>query len=374
MMMKNPTTTKMTTIKSVFVGRTHAKHLWTFMKVKRCFSFIFAYLRHFAWEDIFLAAESLGRSAWHPCPLGVENMTSGNSLKQRSGFFCSTLLSLAIAAGIFFATGLALAREKTEGVQQSSGQVMEARSLDSVSESDATESPSIFSRAFRAGPVVFLVLLILVSLSIVTWGALVSKWWHFKKVSKSSDAFVKSFWDSRSLNDLNSRLQEYPYSPAREIFRSGYAELVRGTQLREHSPSGEMAVGAAIENLSRALNKAKMFERRRMERFQSLLATSASASPFIGLFGTVWGIMGAFEGIAQTGSASLAAVAPGISEALIATAFGLAAAIPAVVGFNFFNSMIRSQLINLDGFCADFLNIVERYLVTDKKSGQVHHV
>lgn len=378
MMKRNPTTRTMTTIKSVFLVWTHAKHLWTSLKVKRCFSFIFAYLRHFAWEDIFLAAESLGRSAWHPCPLGVENMTSGNLMKQRCGFFSSAILVLTLiltmAVGLLMAPNLALARDKADGAQQSSGQVMEARSVDSVSESDAAESPSIFSRAFRAGPVVFLVLFILVSLSIVTWGALVSKWWHFKKVSKSSDAFVKSFWDSRSLNDLNSRLQEYPYSPAREIFRSGYAELVRGTQLREHSPSGDMAVGAAIENLSRALNKAKMFERRRMERFQSLLATSASASPFIGLFGTVWGIMGAFEGIAQTGSASLAAVAPGISEALIATAFGLAAAIPAVVGFNFFNSMIRSQLINLDGFCADFLNIVERYLVTDKKSGQVHHV
>jgi biopolymer transport protein TolQ len=219
------------------------------------------------------------------------------------------------------------------------------------------------------------VLLTLVALSVLTWAALVAKWWYLRKISRSSDDFVKSFWDSRSLNDLNSRLSEHPYSPAREVFRSGYAELVRGTQLREHSQSGEMAVGAAIENLSRALQKAKMYERRRLENFQSLLATSASASPFIGLFGTVWGIMGSFEGIAQTGSASLAAVAPGISEALIATAFGLAAAIPAVVGFNFFNAQIRAQLINLDGFCADFLNIVERYLVTDKKQqGQVHHV
>jgi len=285
--------------------------------------------------------------------------------------FVSFLLGLTLLAGALGVLSPAFAKEKTEAASTSS-QV--AAATEAVTESDVGDGTSIFSRAMRGGPVVFLVLLTLVGMSVVTWGALVSKWWHFQRVSKASDAFVKSFWDSRSLNDLNSRLQEYPYSPAREIFRSGYAELVRGSQLREHSPSGELAVGAAIENLSRALNKAKMFERRRMERFQSLLATSASASPFIGLFGTVWGIMGAFEGIAQTGSASLAAVAPGISEALIATAFGLAAAIPAVIGFNFFNALIRAQLVNLDGFCADFLNIVERYLVTDKKPGQAHQV
>jgi biopolymer transport protein TolQ len=285
----------------------------------------------------------------------------------------AVILSMTLFVGMAGSSGGAMAKDKVE-VASASGQGGSSKAAESVSESDVSDGTSIFSRAMRGGPVVFLVLLTLVGMSVVTWGALVAKWWHFKKVSKSSDAFVKSFWDSRSLNDLNSRLQEYPYSPAREIFRSGYAELVRGSQLREHSPSGELAVGAAMENLSRALTKAKMFERRRMERFQSLLATSASASPFIGLFGTVWGIMGAFEGIAQTGSASLAAVAPGISEALIATAFGLAAAIPAVVGFNFFNSLIRAQLVNLDGFCADFLNIVERYLVTDKKPGQAHHV
>jgi biopolymer transport protein TolQ len=299
-------------------------------------------------------------------------MTHSFSFKKLFAVIISMTLFVGIA-GLAGSSGIAMAKDKVE-VASASGQGGSSKAVESVSESDVSDGTSIFSRAMRGGPVVFLVLLTLVGMSVVTWGALVAKWWHFKKVSKSSDAFVKSFWDSRSLNDLNSRLQEYPYSPAREIFRSGYAELVRGSQLREHSPSGELAVGAAMENLGRALTKAKMFERRRMERFQSLLATSASASPFIGLFGTVWGIMGAFEGIAQTGSASLAAVAPGISEALIATAFGLAAAIPAVVGFNFFNSLIRAQLVNLDGFCADFLNIVERYLVTDKKPGQAHHV
>ena len=109
-----------------------------------------------------------------------------------------------------------------------------------------------------------------------------------------------------------------------------------------------------------------MFERRRLEKFMPLLAISASACPFIGLFGTVWGIMGAFEGIAKSGSASLAAVAPGISEALVSTAFGLAAAIPAVVGYNMFAARVRYLVGSIEGFTADFLNIVERYLVSDK--------
>ena len=224
----------------------------------------------------------------------------------------------------------------------------------------------IFSRAMQGGPVVFLVLLILVGLSVTTWAALVAKWWNLNNLAKTGEAFVKSFWDSRSLNDLNSRLSEYPFSPVREVFRTGYAELVRGSQLRDQASSNEMAVSAALDNLGRALIKAKATERRRMEKFQTLLAISASASPFIGLFGTVWGIMNAFEGIARTGSASLAAVAPGISEALIATAFGLAAAIPAVVGYNIFSARIRIQMTTIDGFSSDFLNIVERYLVTDR--------
>lgn len=228
-------------------------------------------------------------------------------------------------------------------------------------------SQSIFGRALQGGFVVFTCLMTLVLMSVATWAIVIAKYVHLTRVQKTSDAFIKSFWDSRSLNDLNGRLGEYPYSPVREVFRSGYAELVRGSQLRDQAATSEIAINAALDNLNRALGKAKLFERRRMERFMSLLATSASASPFIGLFGTVWGIMGAFEGIARTGSASLAAVAPGISEALIATAFGLAAAIPAVIGYNLFASRVRGVVANIDGFSADFLNIVERYLVTDKQ-------
>ena len=233
------------------------------------------------------------------------------------------------------------------------------------------DSDSIFTRAMKGGWVVFLCLLILVLLSVFVWAIIVSKWMYLTNMQKANEGFIKSFWDSRSLNDLNSRLGDYGYSPAREVFRSGYSELVRGSQLRDQVSSQHLAVNAAMENMHRALNKAKTFEKRRLEKFISILAIASSAAPFIGLFGTVWGIMNAFESIAKTGSTSLEAVAPGISEALTATAFGLFAAIPAVIGYNIFVNRIRAILSSIDGFMADFLNIVERYLVVDRsKSSQ----
>lgn len=249
----------------------------------------------------------------------------------------------------------------------------EAPVVDSAAAGTAGEvadigSHSIFSQAWRSGLVVFTVLVLLVFGSILSWAILVWKLLVLRKHGRASETFIKSFWDSRSLNDLNSRLGEYPYSPAKEVFRTGYAELVRGSQLKDSSPSVQLAISAAMENINRSLNKAKKIERKKLESFLPLLATIASAAPFIGLFGTVWGIMGSFEGIARTGSASLAAVAPGISEALIATAFGLAAAIPAVVAFNASNARIRTLLGSLDGFSMDFMNIVGRYLVSDRKS------
>lgn len=228
---------------------------------------------------------------------------------------------------------------------------------------------SIIQRSVQAGPVVFFVLLLLMSLSMVTWAIVIAKWLYLRLMTKRCDAFSQKFWNSKSLNELNSGLGEHPYSPLREVFRTGFSELVRATQLREQSPTLDMAVGAAMDNLSRSLHKAKGQEKRKLENYLPVLAISASAAPFIGLFGTVWGIMNAFEGIAISGSANLSTVAPGISEALIATAFGLAAAIPAAIGYNIANNMIRGLLFAIEGFSADFMNIIERYLVSERSKG-----
>lgn len=228
----------------------------------------------------------------------------------------------------------------------------------------------LWQRAMESGAVVFAVLVILVAMSILTWAVMVTKWVQLTRLEKGNKDFIRVFWDSRSLNDLNGRLGEYGYSPVKEVFRTGYSELVRSSPLREQCSSLSTAVSAAMDNLHRSLHKAKAVEKKSLDRFLTLLALTASSGPFIGLFGTVWGIMSAFEGIAQTGSASLATVAPGISEALIATAFGLAAAIPAVIGYNVAQNKIRTQLVQIDGFIADFMNIIERYLVSDRKGAQ----
>ena len=232
------------------------------------------------------------------------------------------------------------------------------------------EATTTLSRAMEGGIIIFSVLACLVILSVFAWAIVVVKWMNLRRDEKRSSDFIRIFWDSRSLNDLNGRLHEYESSPAKEVFRTGYAELIRASQLREQAPTADLALRAGVENMTRALQKAKISERSRVERYLPWLAITASAAPFIGLFGTVWGIMKAFEGIAQSGSASLSSVAPGISEALIATAFGLAAAIPAAIGYNIFSAKIRRIMMTLDGFSADFLNIVERYLVSGKSRGQ----
>ena len=241
-----------------------------------------------------------------------------------------------------------------------------------VAEAMASEvnvnTPSMFERAWESGFVIFSVLFILIGFSVLSWAIFIAKYLYLKKLDTTNQGFIKMFWESKSLNELNSKLSDFPASPAKEIFKLGYGELARGSQLKEQTANTSLAVHAALENIERTLKKARKSERKKMEKYLPFLAIIASSSPFIGLFGTVWGIMGAFEGIARTGSSSLAAVAPGISEALIATAFGLAAAIPAVIGYNAAQSMIGSLNISNDGFSTDFLNIVERYLVADKKT------
>ena len=166
------------------------------------------------------------------------------------------------------------------------------------------------------------------------------------------------------MSDLSQKIGNFQYSPAREIFRSCYSELVRTNSLMEQAYTKEMAVSAALDNLNRALFRCRNEERKNLEKFLPFLAVTASASPFIGLLGTVWGVVGSFEGIIRVGDTSLLAVAPGISEAFVATAFGLGAAIPAVIGYNIIHARLRKLWISLDGFGADIMNIIERHLVT----------
>ncbi len=212
-----------------------------------------------------------------------------------------------------------------------------------------------------ASPVVQLTLLILIFLSIVCWAIAYMKYRQFKILINANEPFLHKFWKATSLDSIFEGLDQFKDSPLARVFKSGYLELQRLAESNAASKSPQSGLKlSGIDNLERALRKATDSEIALMESRLSILATTGSTGPFIGLFGTVWGIMGSFHKIGQTGSASLAVVAPGISEALIATAIGLAAAIPAVVIYNHFTTEIRKQEMSLNNFNTDFLNIVKR--------------
>ncbi|WP_374076831.1 protein TolQ [Bdellovibrio bacteriovorus] len=214
---------------------------------------------------------------------------------------------------------------------------------------------------FQASPIVQLTLMILIVLSVFCWAIGWSKYQTFIKMRQSDELFLNKFWKVNSLDTLYEDIDQYNDSSIARVFKAAYLEMKKISE----SPllaktDGDKPILSGLDNLERMLNKASENEIARLESRLTVLATTGSTGPFIGLFGTVWGIMGSFHKIGQTGTASLAVVAPGISEALIATAIGLAAAIPAVVLYNNFVSRIRKQEIALNNFSADFLNIVKR--------------
>ena len=222
----------------------------------------------------------------------------------------------------------------------------------------------------NAGLMVQLVLFVLLFFSITSWAIILVKYRYIKRASKESDLFIDFFWESRDLSGAFAKAKQLQGSPVARVFRIGYIELKRlrqpdfsarseanKTSGTESSLSGKLA---GTDNVKRALRRAINTETTRMSQMVPFLATAGNTTPFIGLFGTVWGIMNSFHGIGLKGSANLAVVAPGISEALIATAAGLAVAIPAVIAFNYFVQKIKNIESELNSFSADFLNIIER--------------
>jgi biopolymer transport protein TolQ len=233
----------------------------------------------------------------------------------------------------------------------------------------------IFHMILNAGLMVQFVLLLLLFFSATSWAIMIMKYRYIKRAFSESAEFIDFFWKSRNLSNAFSKAKMLQGSPVARIFRAGYAELKKSGRFKEPaesesvSPSGteNPSLGSrfmGIDNVKRALRRAINAETTRMTRMVPFLATTGNTTPFIGLFGTVWGIMNSFHGIGLRGSASLAVVAPGISEALIATAAGLAAAIPAVIAFNHFTQKIRVVESELQNFSADFLNIIERDIIT----------
>ncbi|HEY4222762.1 MAG TPA: protein TolQ [Myxococcota bacterium] len=217
---------------------------------------------------------------------------------------------------------------------------------------------SLWSTVTHSGPLAFAVLLLLVGFSIVSWGIILVKWLAIRQASRSSNEFLEIFWQSKRLDEIFGKSEQMPNAPLAQIFRAGYQELVKVKQ-REQKDKSEISGG--VENVERALRRSATAEMTELERLIPFLATVGSTSPFIGLFGTVVGIMKSFAEIGAKGSANLATVAPGIAEALIATAAGLLAAIPAVIAFNFFGSRLKVFAAEAENFSNDFMNIVRRH-------------
>ncbi|MEA2006519.1 MAG: protein TolQ [Acidobacteriota bacterium] len=215
---------------------------------------------------------------------------------------------------------------------------------------------SVFSLIVKASFVVQLVLLILAGFSVFSWAIIFFKRSTLKSANENSKKFLKVFRKSRNLSEVSEAARKYKASPLASLFLSGFKEL---SYLSKSNPNPSLT-DANFEGLNRALIKASNREISRLERFMNFLATTGSVTPFIGLFGTVWGIMDSFHQIGAMKSASIVTVAPGIAEALVATAAGLFAAVPAVIAYNYFLHKIKDQITEMEDFSIEFLSITER--------------
>lgn len=228
---------------------------------------------------------------------------------------------------------------------------------------------SISNMIMHAGPMGQLVMLTLLIFSLASWSIIFMKTRLFKKVVTETEEFLEAFWTSKTLKDADDSARRFPLSPEAAVFSAGFSELQKINKIRSskdqntNNESLEMQL-ATMDNLKRAIRKAESQEIADLGKSLPFLATTGSAAPFIGLFGTVWGIMASFHDIGMRGSASLAVVAPGISEALVATAAGLAAAIPAVIAYNYFANRLGDIENEIQNFSTDFLNLVERDLLS----------
>lgn len=224
-------------------------------------------------------------------------------------------------------------------------------------------STGIFGLISDSGPIAKLVLLLLASASVYCWAIIFTKWKTLQRANAENTEFLNIFWHGKSLDEVLQKSDRFLSSPIASVFKSGLKEL------RKVAPGEETLSSFSVDNVHRALIRRSTAEVALLEKQIGWLATTASAAPFVGLFGTVWGIMNAFQNIGVSGAANLAVVAPGISEALITTATGIAAAIPAVVAYNHFTGQIRKMSGEMEGFSQDFVNIVQRSAIQSDRKG-----
>lgn len=216
-----------------------------------------------------------------------------------------------------------------------------------------------FSLIMESSLVSKLVLIALILFSISCWVLIIQKKLLLTKTHKENQKFLNIFRNSARFSEVKNVCSKYPFSPQVGLFLAGFSEL--NFQLKHHSPkvTGQPKV-RSLDSINRVLQRASFVELAKLEKNLNVLATTAAVAPFVGLLGTVWGIIVAFADIGEQGSASLAVVAPGIADALIATAFGLFAAIPAVMAYNYFVNKVRGLAAEMEDFCLEFLGIVEK--------------
>ena len=225
---------------------------------------------------------------------------------------------------------------------------------------------SIYEMVVNAGPMGKIVLLILMLFSIISWAIIIKKFRILRQARKETEKFYEAYSKKGNLSNIYSVGKNLKNSPVAKLFVAGYDELVtsvKSSAAGGQPPEGKKVVIESLDNIGRILSQTTLQEITRLEKSLTFLATTGSTAPFIGLFGTVWGVMTSFQGIGAKGSASISVVAPGISEALIATAAGLAAAVPAVIFYNHFVNRVRVTANEMDNFTLDFLLLIEKNFV-----------
>ncbi len=228
----------------------------------------------------------------------------------------------------------------------------------------SSKPKSVWQIFVESGPMAKGVFALLAAMSIVSWAIMISKLLQHRRATIQGEQFLKIFRRSKRFSEVNAAAEQLQGTPMVGLFQAGYAEI--SAQVKAHQENtrttGESAAPfrvRSLEGVERSLRRAIGTELAILDKGTVFLATTAAAAPFIGLFGTVWGIMVAFQNIGATGSTSLTAVAPGIAEALVNTAAGLAAAIPALVGFNYFGSRLRQMRSQMEDFILEFINLTE---------------
>ena len=219
---------------------------------------------------------------------------------------------------------------------------------------------NLFEMVFSAGPMVKFVLILLLLFSVASWAIIIYKYRLFNSIEKETLNFLNLYRkETQNVPLLYEASRRFIYTPYSKLYKAAYEEYSRLWR-NKSLPNSSFSINTK-ENIQRVMKKTLLADINEMEKFLPFLATTGNTAPFIGLFGTVWGIMNSFQGIGMKGSANLAVVAPGISEALIATAMGLVAAIPAVAAYNFFTSKLNKTVSEAETFSDEIISIFSSF-------------